>query len=127
MRSQPWPFPIPARRRPCFAPGEHVHHVQAHHALEDREAWSLASLVQAGDGVIDVEFDGVPRRYRCRFADDLARIVDELPVARTSCRVTVMVAERWSLLGFPSVNPAGRRRLVSNSCLTLPASKTAPR
>ena len=100
-------IPEPGSPRPRFAPGEHVHHVQAHHALEDREAWSLASLVQAGDGVIDVEFDGVQRRYGCRFADDLAHIVDELPVARTSGRVTVMVAERWSLLALPVGEPGG--------------------
>ena len=100
-------LPEPNSPRPRFAPGEHVHHVQAHHALEDREAWSLASLVQAGDGVIDVEFDGVQRRYGCRFADELAHVVEELPVARRGGRVTVMVAERWSLLALPVGEPGG--------------------
>jgi hypothetical protein len=104
--------------RPRFAPGEHVHHVQAHHALDDRDAWNLASIVRAGDGVIEVELDGAPRRYRCRFADDLAHIIDELPVARTRGLVTVMVAERWSLLALPVGEPGGpppsRLELVTN-------------
>jgi hypothetical protein len=111
-------IPEPDSTRPRFAPGEHVHHVQAHHALDDRTAWNLASLVRAGDGVIEVEFDGVRRRYRCRFADDLAHIIDELPVARTGGRVTVVVAERWSLLALPVGEPGGppptRLDLVTN-------------
>jgi hypothetical protein len=95
--------------RPRFVPGEHVHHVQARHAFEDREAWSLAALVRAADGEIEVELDGgVRRRYRCRFADDLARVAEELPVARAGGRVTVIVAEQWSLLALPVGEPGGQ-------------------
>src|SRR6266700_887812 len=92
----------PRADRPRFGPGENVHHIQARLALEDREAWRFAALVHAGDGHIDVELDGEPRRYRCRHAADLARAVDELPVwRRDDGRVQVMVAERWHVLGLP--------------------------
>ena len=75
--------------------------------------------MRVADGEIEVELDdGTHRRYRCRFADEVSRVADELPVAHTAGRVTVMVAERWSLLAVPVGEPGGppptRLDLVTN-------------
>jgi hypothetical protein len=92
-------------QEPRYQAGWDVHWIQARKAMEDRDAWQVGKLVHIGTDTIDVEVEGIVKRYICHRAPGIsAAIAAGEPLGGDQPTVTVI--ERWSVLLLP-LGPKG--------------------